>query len=49
MAWVANGTPLSVRIAIGRPYSRNVRSKTGRAVTVCVERTPRQVSRTRVC
>jgi hypothetical protein len=32
MAWVANGTPLSVRIALGSPYSRNARSKTGRAV-----------------
>ena len=30
MPVVANGTPLSVRIARGRPYSRNSRSRTGR-------------------
>jgi len=49
MACVAKGTPLSVRIATGRPYSRKVRSNTGRAVTVWVESTPRQVSKKRVC
>ena len=37
---VANGTPLSVRIAFGRPYLRNSRSKTGR--------TPRQTLTRRV-
>jgi hypothetical protein len=37
MACVANGTPSSVRKAMGRPYSRNVRSNTRFAVTVCVE------------
>ena len=31
MPVVAKGTPLSVRIALGRPNSRKVRSKTGRA------------------
>ena len=44
-AWVANGTPLSVRIARGCPYSRNVRSTIGRAVTVWVESNPWQVIR----
>ena len=37
---VANGTPLSVRMAAGNPYSRNARSKIGRAVRLCVERSP---------
>ena len=45
MACVANGTPLSVRIASGSPNARKARSKTGFAVTVCVESSPRQASR----
>ena len=45
MAWVANGAPLSVRIASGSPYSRNVRLKSGFAETVWVESVPRHASR----
>ena len=36
----ANGTPLSVRMARGRPYSRNSRSKTGRTPSPLVESRP---------
>ena len=40
MAAVANGTPLSVRIARGSPYSRKARSKIGLASSQLVERNP---------
>ena len=41
----ARGTPLSVRIARGRPYSRNRRSKMGRTPVPLVESRPWQASR----
>jgi hypothetical protein len=47
MAAVANGWPLSVRIARGSPSSRKVRSKIGVASSHLVERNPSQVSRLR--
>jgi hypothetical protein len=37
MLVVANSGPLSLRIARGRPYSRNAALKTGRAVHVFAE------------
>src|SRR5262249_16898513 len=40
MPVVANGTPLSVRMARGSPYSRKRRSKTGRTPTPWVDRRP---------
>jgi hypothetical protein len=39
-AVVAKGTPLSVRMARGRPYSRNSRSKTGRTPWPLVDSRP---------
>ena len=45
----ANGTPLSVRIARGRPNSRKVRSQTGRAPWPVLFGSPRHASRERVC
>ena len=36
----ANGTPLSVRMASGKPTSRNSARKTGFASTVFTERKP---------
>lgn len=41
----AKGTPLSVRIARGRPNSRKVRSKTGRAPRPLMLGNPRHASR----
>ena len=37
---VTNGAPLSVRIPRGSPYSRHVRSNTGRARAPCTEGSP---------
>jgi hypothetical protein len=45
----AKGTPLSVRMALGRPKSRKVRSKTGKALRVLTFGRLRQVSRKREC
>ena len=42
---VAKGTPLSVRIARGRPYSRNSRSKIGRTPEPLVESSPWHASK----
>jgi hypothetical protein len=47
-AMVAKGTPLSVRMRAGSPYSRNSRSKTGRAPVVRVDGRPRHASRARL-
>ena len=47
-AGVANGAPLSVRMASGRPYSWNRRSKMGRASTCFVESRAEQVKRKRL-
>ena len=41
----ANGTPLSVRIAAGRPKSRKVRSNTEKAKRDLVDSRPSQASR----
>ena len=41
----ANGTPLSVRIARGSPYSRKSRSKMGRTPDATVESRPWQASK----
>jgi hypothetical protein len=41
----ANGTPLSVRIARGNPYSRKRRSKTGRTPVPLVESSPWHASK----
>jgi hypothetical protein len=47
-AMVAKGAPLSVRMRVGRPCSRNSRSNTGRAPAVRVEGSPWQASRARL-
>jgi hypothetical protein len=48
-ARVTKGTPLSVRTERGKPYSRNARSKIGRARTLVTEGSPWHVSKNRVC
>jgi hypothetical protein len=47
-AGLANGGPLSVRIASGKPYSRNTASKTARARSSSVRSTARQRNRKRL-
>jgi hypothetical protein len=44
----ANGAPLSVRIASGRPTSRNSARNTGWASVVFTERSPRHTSKARL-
>ena len=43
----ANGAPLSVRIACGKPYSLKTRSNTVKANVDCVDSNPSQASRKR--
>ena len=42
---VANGTPLSVRIRVGKPYSWNSRVKIGFASATAVDASPWQPKR----
>lgn len=47
-AVVAKGTPLSVRMTAGNPYSSKARRKTGRAVAIAADSRPWQASRYRL-
>ena len=47
-AVVANGTPLSVRMISGKPYTWKRRRKMGRAPAISVESKPWQTSRYRL-